>query len=206
MRHGVTHYTEVFPDLAEEGIPFLKSTARRIARDFPKNPVFISSPSPRTLATVLHVMEAYGLEPQLEAIHQEPLIGPIALHVPEAVLSFLKQAIAPLGDMSNDPLRRHQILDHLYLENPFFENGIFCESRGESFERLRQFLPKLREHCRPDRHVVVTTHLDVMGGFIQEQFGESDNPFPPGEVLHITFLTPSKAQLTLRGDTRIANL
>lgn len=118
LRHGPTHYTNVFPDLSEEHLSLLDATAWDIMQNFQgKTPTFISSPTPRTIASAIRIAQAYGMNLEPEDIPQDPLIGP--LHRVEHAIDFLRDKIAHL-EHNVDPLVRHNILDSTYMEDPVF--------------------------------------------------------------------------------------
>lgn len=204
LRHGPTHYTNVFPDLSEEHLSLLDATAWDIMQNFQgKIPTFISSPTPRTIASAIRIAQAYGMNLEQEDIPQDPLIGP--LHRVEHAIDFLREKIAHL-EHNVDPLVRHNILDYTYMEDPAFEDGILCESRSSAKARFFQFLSTIREIGSHDQHVIATTHLDVAGPAIQEWFDERGANFSPAEVVHFWFLENSHLKIRFRNKERVIQI
>lgn len=203
MRHGATFYKEIFPDLADEGLPKVKATAREIAHRFPKRLVLTSSPKPRALGTAMHVMEAYGLPWRKEDVRVEEILEPIDIFDYEMVSSLVREVV---GRLKGNPLECHRVWDSFYMKSPAFENGIICESRTSAKGRCLEFLGRLSSLCGADRHVVAVTHIELVGTVVHDWFGVDGEYFGPAEVVHLAFLDDGRLQAEFRGEEKLLKL
>lgn len=184
IRHGATRYTDIFPDLLPEGLPIVRETARHIARNFPRKPVFISSPANRAVGTLMHVMEAYGLEHDRNAVRIEKLLGPIDIFDHDPV----KEHFRRLTGHVEDPLDVHRVFDRFYIGSDEYETGGFCEPRSSAKRRFAIFLEQLPLLVDTQRHIVAATHLELLGTTLLDWFGEDqETVLRPGEAAHFTF-------------------
>lgn len=197
MRHGATLYTGNAPDLVPEGFPKILATAQEIAQRFPQRPVFLASPTNRAVSTALRVEEAYGSR---DPIRLEPLLAPIAIFDQRAMDACLKRAV---GHLRNNPLEQHRVWDRFFMESPEFESEAFCETRSAAKARFMKFLAQLPTLVGVDRHIVATTHIEVVGTAVHEWFGTSGDYFGVAEVAHLTFFDDGGVEAEFRGEKKI---
>jgi broad specificity phosphatase PhoE len=199
MRHGPTRYTGIFPDLAEEGLAMIRTTAEEIATRFPKELIVIASPAQRAIATALQVMEICGLEPAPEVVRIESMLRPIKLHDLALATGYFTTVLDGLADV----MERHRRWDEFYMTSHDYEVGVICESRSSAMERFDCFLTNLREICANDRHVIAVTHLEVVGTAVhrKEWFGCAGGEcyFRPAEAVHIIFMEDRTIRVEFRG-------
>ena len=199
FRHGATLYTDVFPDLAEEGLAIVGGSVQEVARRFPKEPRFVSSPAVRALGTTSRAMEAYGMAWREEDVRIEPALGPI--HVADAAKAFARFDEVTHG--LTNPLEVHRVWDRFYMEHPDYEAGVLCESRSSARQRFLGFLPGVPAMASPERHVVIVTHIETIGCAIHQWFGLDGDYFGPGEAAHFEFLGGGGLRVEFRGRRKV---
>lgn len=199
MRHGPTKYTNRFPDLAEEALYLVHQRAREINARFPQTPIFISSPAHRARATALCVMEAYGLVPDDRFVSTHHLLRPIDIYNRPRISSFLET----VTEGADSVLEAHRRLDSFFMREETFAQGELCETRLSAKNRLFEFLGSLPKACSPECHVVVVTHLELIGSAVRDWFDVGSEEFFPAETLHLFFQKDRDCLAEFRGKTRL---
>jgi broad specificity phosphatase PhoE len=202
-RHGATRYTERFPDLAPEGLSRLREVGAQIVeRSQGKTPVFVSSPAVRARGTVCEHMRAFGLEPDQTQIHQLNLLRTVDQYDQEAFMAHVRHVTGHL----TDALEIHREWDAYYLVHSAFRNGLICESLECTKSRFIQFLRgPLTRLCAHNQgwHIVVVTHIELLGAFLQDHFDMKHQALEPAEVAHVTVMRGKRILIEFRGQNKL---
>jgi broad specificity phosphatase PhoE len=195
MRHGISAYTHTFPDITPEGIPGIKKTARGLAiRYSNKIPIFFSSPSPRAIATTLHLLPAFDLDDDRNRIIIENDLRAVDIYNSKKFFSLIKETTGHL----NNALEIMQIWDKYFLEDAVFEAGIICESKTLAKIRFMNFLKKLGAVISLVSHPIIVSHLDTIGSLLKDWFRQKDNFLQPAEAFQVVFFDNETIKVEFR--------
>lgn len=198
LRHGLTGYTDVFPDLLPEGLGILRaSTAEITARFSVKKPVFLSSPAVRALGTTSHAMDAYGIPWDETCVRIEQLLGPIRI-------MDQRRAFAAFDEVTQGYRSKREAIkawDRYYMEHPEFEAGVTTEPRSSAKRRFLEVFHAIPTRFGSEQHVVLVTHIETVGSAVRGWFPPErvGGYFEAGEVLHVEFFENGSLRVEFRG-------
>ena len=203
MRHGATRYTEIAPDLAPEGLSALRASCAEIVKQSQgKNPVFVSSQAVRAIGTTLENMKAFGLKPDMSAIQILHLIRTVDMYYKAAFIAHVKRVTRHLTDVHEI----HKTWDEHHFTHGVFRDGVICETLDATKSRFIQFLHNpLHGLCARNqgKHIVVVTHIELLGAFLQDHFDMQEGTLRPAEVAHFTYLRGINILVQFRGQKKL---
>ena len=198
LRHGISRYTGIYPDLVMDYLHLINKTAEEI---FPKylgkRLRQVSSKASRAIATLnqIALMDQARSTTDLERIIVDERLSGIEIFDQLAVADLVRQKTGHL----KDPLEVTAGWDAFFMRDPVFEAGIICESRTSAKNRMKEFLADLQQQAAPEIHFLICTHLETMGSLIQEWFGRADAYLNPAESTKLCFLENGKILVNFRG-------
>ena len=203
LRHGQTEYTEVFPDITEEGIKTIKKSTE-LLRPFIEhyqNVIIIASPMARAqgsaavIAKVLDYKNKIRLEPNIQ--------GAIAKDRQKAKALFYEH-------VSNGGIRA---LSVAYGTDLRYEDGKIIEPRSEVRKRFFEYFAKLvrQLYVSPNLPLCLIhiSHYEVMYHLVESLFNldyKKDEPLLHGEIVAISIYDIEienvvEIEVTFRGKT-----
>ena len=183
LRHGQTEYTDVFPDLTEQGMETIKRSARSIKPIAEEHQRISIVASPLARAQGSAAIIANELEYKGE-IREEPAIT-------AAILKKILQAKALFNEyMSNGGMRALAIA---YGIDPRYENGQVIEPRSRIrkrfFEYFTNMIRSLVTTAQLPPCLIHVSHYEVLYHFVERLFEldyEKDEPLDYGEIIVIS--------------------
>lgn len=206
FRHGQTQYTDIYPDLTEEGRATIAKTAQEIRQlvNGSGMPEFVTSPLARARGSIAIVANTLGYE---GIVKQEDQIRAADIKDKKASWRIFYEHIQKGG---SDQLSR------AYFEDLRYEDSSIIEPRSQIANRFYTYLSQLANRLlanpHPQRLVVHASHYEVISHVVEALFElikKEERPLLHGEVVLIKFFrTPVSTSVfleaTLRGKTATA--
>jgi broad specificity phosphatase PhoE len=198
LRHGQSEYTEVFPDLTEQGKQTIKDSARQIKGvvDQYDHYEIWSSPSARALGSASILTKSLGCN---NGISVEPAIAALAIRDAKRARTFFDK----FGFGKN--------LSLAYNFQPCFEDESIFEPRSEIRKRFYKYLGALAAKLAesPVKSCLVhVSHYEVLYHFVETFFKldyNVDQPLAHGEPIILSFYgsdgKPTEIQAFFREQT-----
>jgi broad specificity phosphatase PhoE len=204
IRHGQTKYTNIFPDLTEEGMENIRKTAEQlkpIIQRFGRNIRILSSPAPRALGSASIVAQENGLEDIAIEIDQE--LRPFDIKNPGYFEYDKKNSTNIYGEMwVHDPL--------LQGENLFIEGRTSVEARAH--QALRRIATEVLAQSETEGNPILAlafSHFEVNLPFLHAHYPDHENfpiregikPPQPAEaiIIHLPDRTLRRITIEARG-------
>ena len=182
LRHGQTNYTDVFPDLTDEGVKTIARSAEllRPFLDYYQNVIIIASPMARAHGSAAVIAKVLGYK---DKIRLEPNIqGAVVKDRQEAKALFYEH-------VSNGGIRA---LSVAYGTDPRYEDGKVIEPRSEVRKRFLGYLSRLarRMFIAPSLPLCLihVSHYETIYHIVESLFSldyEKDEPLGHGEIIVI---------------------
>jgi len=184
LRHGESDYTDVFPDLTDEGRKTIQRSAveiEKIRSDFTDNGTsIVSSPAARAQGSAAIIAKRFGIK----RVGRIPLLKPTQIRDEEKGKAIYLKYVSDGGMRS---------LCVAYGKDSRFEDGVIFEPRSEVSARLCKYLAMLAECMfvvQLPHLVVAVSHYEVLCHFVEELFkldyARSD-PLRHGELIRVFF-------------------
>lgn len=185
VRHGHTEYTDIFPDITDEGKRSLIQTAAQIATFASDRRIkFYSSPKPRAQGSASCLAKSLGSK-RADAILVQSITA-CEQRQPERVMELVAKYLSSTN---------HLAVEEAYWTEPAFDDPKIIEPRAEIKKRFYVFLDRLVciGLCRvnsPSCYICVS-HAEVIGHIMQDVQAvcEADiNPVVPyAQPVFLTF-------------------
>lgn len=203
LRHGQTDYTDVFPDLTEEGIRTIEASARSIIHfiEGQRNVTIIASPKARALGSADVVARATGYEGKIK---KEP-------NIQAAMEKDRMRAKALFYEHVNNGGMR--ALSVAYGTDPRYEDGVVIEPRSEVRKRfLGYFAHMVRSllvNIGQPPCLIHVSHYETLYHFVERLFKldyQKDEPLGHGEIIVVSIYDIGiecvvELEVTFRGRT-----
>ena len=185
LRHGETDYTDVFPDLTEEGKRTIEESAKTIRAIKNYHPWLlsvVSSPAVRALGSASIITGILGFK---EKIIKEPLIGPVVMRDTKRALAIYDEHISSKGMKG---------LCISYAQDERFDNPEVFEPRSQVRKRFYKYLAGLVHYMlscismKP--FIICVSHYETLYHFVENPFQldyTNDSPFGFGEIILASF-------------------
>lgn len=203
LRHGQTDYTDVFPDLTEEGIKTITDSAQSIKPiiEEHQNVVIIASPMARALGSAAVIARAIEYKGKIK---KEP-------NIQAAVVKDRMQAKALFFEhVAKGGMRA---LSVAYGKDPRYEDAKVIEPRSEVAKRFFQyfayFVRSLLINTGTPPCFIHVSHYETLYHFVEHLFGldyKKDEPLGNGEVIAVAIYDIGignvvEIEVTFRGKT-----
>lgn len=196
LRHGQTDYTNVFPDLTQEGEETIRKTAEQIALNLQQDEevTIMSSDKARAQGTAAIIKNVLEHEREVRIV---PGITSMAHRHPERSIQMINEMLAEKGSV--------QAVDYAYTHDPRFDDAELWEPRNEIQKRffrnieyaIRAFKRVAEHEDLPSPHLVAVTHFEVLSPFVGKIFNLKHPEEPTlknGELIEMSVLDPSQGQ------------
>lgn len=177
MRHSKTKYTQVFPDLTEEGADLVRTFGTPKVREWmdrhgidPDAVSIVSSPAPRAHGTADLIREGIGHRGEIELSER---IEPLRWKDPARCASIIKEMVGYIN-LETEP----RFADHTLFE-PLSE----VHGRWASF--LLDALERRASTGEMGHNMVVIAHYETFCGLISEMF-----QYPPEQKTELKHIEP----------------
>jgi len=203
LRHGQTDYTDVFPDLTEEGIKTIEKSAQAIMPfiEGHQNIVIIASPVARSLGSAAVVARTIGYQGKIK---KEP-------NIQAAVVKdrMLAKAIF-FEHVANGGMRG---LSVAYGNDPRYEDAKIIEPRSEVKKRFLGYFAHLIRSLLINTGLapcfIHVSHYETLYHFVENLFGldyKKEDPLDNGEIIVVSIYDVSiecivEMEVTFRGKT-----
>lgn len=168
LRHGQTEYTNVYPDLTEEGQETVRKAAEQIAKNLSEDEkVFLmASDKARAQGTAGIIKEVLEHDDEIRTI---PGITSMAMRNPERAMEEINEFLSNGGVKA---------VDYAYTHDPRFDNAEVWEPRDEIQKRflrniehsIRVFKRVAKHDNLPRPHLIAVTHFEVLSPFLSQIF------------------------------------
>ncbi len=191
LRHGQSEYTEVFPDLTEQGQQTIRDSSKRIKDVVDQYDYceIVSSSSARALGSAVIIADALDCN---GGITIEPAIAAAVIRDVERAKAFFDK----YGQGGTEELSL------AYNCQPCFEDGSIIEPRSKVRKRFYKYLAVLvrrLSNCLPNFCVVHTSHYEVLYHFAEVVFKlnyTADRPLAHGEPIMLSFYGSGSDEIT----------
>lgn len=184
LRHGQTNYTNIFPDVTEEGEHSLKTTAREIKNVINGRHAYaavVASPATRALGSASII--AKGLQYR-GRVRTEP-------DIKEAGVRDKVRGMA----LFNEYMKRGDSrgLAVAYSTEHYYEDPSIFEPRSEVNARFYHYLARVVRRmlfCRPGFCLVNVSHYETLYHFVENVFKldyKKDRPLSFAEMFYMVF-------------------
>lgn len=213
LRHGQTQYTNVYPDLTEEGQETVRKSAEQIAKNLKEDEdvVLVASDKARAQGTAGIVKEVLRHDKEIRTI---PGITSMAMRDPERATEMINEFLAKGGVPA---------VDLAYTHDPRFDDAEIWEPRDEVQKRflsniehaIRAFKVVARHEELPTPHLIAVTHFEVLSPFLKNVFDlkhPEDPTLKNAETVEISVKDPSREnensdvvflEISFRGNTKM---
>ncbi|MFA6354473.1 MAG: histidine phosphatase family protein [Candidatus Paceibacterota bacterium] len=192
LRHGQTEYTDIYPDVTEEGKETVRKSAEQIAANLKEDEeVFLmASDKVRAQGTAGIIKEVLKTDKKIRTV---PGITSMAMRDKQKGNEMIQELIAEGGVPA---------VDYAYTHDPRFDDAKIWEPRDEIQKRffsnleyaIRAFKVVAKHKELPKPHFVGVTHFEVLNPFLDEIF-DLKHPEEPtlknAEVMEISIQDPS---------------
>ncbi len=183
LRHGQTDYTEIFPDLTEEGKQTIVSSANIMKHtvNIHRNMIIVSSPSSRALGSSFIIAEVLGYK---DEIRKEPSISPTVFRDKERAKAIVDEYMFQGG---------RPAVDLACTYDPRCEDGEIFEPRSEVRKRFYKYLTGLVRQliaCQLIPCIIHVSHYEVLYHFVEFLFKldyTRDQTLAYGEIIDVSF-------------------
>jgi broad specificity phosphatase PhoE len=186
IRHGVTLYTNEFPDIVEDSAVELRILGEKISKQFAYEPVFFSSPAERALGTTMYLMRGYGIPWSQKLVLVEEMFGPIKIYDSQK----MRQLVEEISAGYTEQRQIMELRDKYYLSAPHFNENHYWEPRDSAKFRFYNSLRMISAVLKVEKnkeHAILVSHLETIGTALKEWFdlnGEDRPYLKPGGVAH----------------------
>jgi broad specificity phosphatase PhoE len=189
LRHGETEYTDVFPDLTEEGQLTIIKSAKKIEKVFlAQNDglMLCCSPAKRSGASAILIGKHLKFE---GFIGDNTLLSPVEVRDKEKAKEIFDEFILSGG---------HRALSVGYATDERFEDPAVFEPRSQVKKRFYRFLKSLaKSMLKWDQRyfVICVSHYEVLYHFVESVFQldyKKQDPLTFGEPIYISFYKDPK--------------
>lgn len=183
LRHGQTDYTEIFPDLTEEGKQTIVSSANKMKYIVKahRNTIIVSSLRSRALGSSFIIAEVLGYKGEIK---KEPNISSAAIRDKERSKAILDEFMSQGGITA---------VDLAYTRDPRYEDGEILEPRSEVRKRFYNYLAGLVRQlitCQLIPCIILVSHYEVLYHFVGFLFKldyTRDQTLAHGEIIEVSF-------------------
>jgi broad specificity phosphatase PhoE len=154
LRHGQTEYTDVFPDLTEEGKASIKAAGRKISglvKDT-KKVILVSSPRPRALGSAAIIRDTLGNEWCNVIVN--PDISSVTIIDKERSQVIFKEYLSSGGKTA---------VDLSYTHDPRYEDSSVFETRSAVQQRFFRYLTSLAKEMLGKHGELIIVSLYTTG-------------------------------------------
>lgn len=194
LRHGQSDYTEIFPDLTDEGKQTIVSSANKMkyAVKAHRDVMIISSPKSRALGSSFIIAEVLGYK---GGIKKEPNISSFAIRDKERAKTILYDPLDTGRTLQDEFESRGGIVavDLAYTHDPRYEDGKILEPRSEVRKRFYKYLAGLVRQliaCPLIPCIIHVSHYEVLYHFVESLFKldyTRDQTLAHGEIIEVSF-------------------
>lgn len=180
LRHGQTEYTEVYPDLTEQGKLTIRKSAERIqtlCRES-QNIQIVSSPLPRGLGTASIVAKTIGFQ---GSIRRDVGLQAVVVRDKERGMKIFEEQIAANGIRG---------LCMSYGTDPRYEDPEIFEPRSEVKRRFFRYFARLLRMMMANTgfsmFVINASHYETLYHLVERLYNldyEKDEPLSHGELI-----------------------
>ena len=179
--HGQTKYTNVFPDLTEEGIKTIKKTAVLIPFiNGNQNIAIFSSPKIRALGSASIIAKELDIR---QKIIETPKLSAIEIR-------DKKRAKELFDEFFRKGIQAYSIA---YGTDPRLEDGVIVEPRSAVQKRFFSFFSDLAKwfmaNMNSPLRIVAVSHYEVLCHLVESAFNlnyETDDPLEYGEIIMVS--------------------
>lgn len=192
LRHGQTEYTDVFPDLTEEGIKTIAKSAELLKPflEHYQNVVIIASPMARAHGSAAVIAKVLGYK---DKIRLEP-------NIQGAVVKDRQKAKALFYEhVSNGGTRALSIA---YGKDPRYEDGKVIEPRSEVRKRFLGYFSRLVRRMFISQNLpaclIHISHYETIYHLVESLFNldyRKDEPLGHGEIIVISIYDISASNI-----------
>ncbi len=192
LRHGQTEYTDVYPDLTEEGQETVRRSAEQIAKNLREEEevLLMSSDKARAQGTAGIVKDVLGYKGNIRTVKG---ITGLEMRNREKGMEIINEMLADGGVPS---------VDYAYTHDPRFDDAEIFEPRDEIQKRfmtnieyaIRAFKTVAKHEELPKPHLIAVTHFEVLSPFLHQIFDikhPEDPTFKNAETVEISVIDPS---------------
>lgn len=180
FRHGQTGYTDVFPDLTEEGIRTIKKTTTLLPFiNGGRNITIFTSPKIRAVGSADIVVKELGVKQGFEKMR---ILSAIEIKDQEKARKLFAEASQGGA----------QALSIAYGTDPRFEDGVIVESRSAVKKRFFSFFSDLAKWLTANMssplYIIVVSHYELLYHLVETAFNldyRVDAPLGYGEIIMI---------------------
>lgn len=212
LRHGQTDYTEIYPDLTDEGQETVRKSAEQIVSNLENDEeiVLMASDKARAQGTAGIIKDVLGHNGEIRTVNG---ITSMAMRDRKKGMETINEILEKGGVPA---------VDYAYTHDSRFDDAEVWEPRDEVQKRflsnieyaIRAFKVVSKHEELPRPHLIAVTHFEVLSPFLHEIF-DIKHPEEPtlknAEPIEILVKDPSTEnensdivllEVKFRGDTR----